>query len=388
MQSVGRSGARGSEFGHAQQDSPARQQTNKSLLRHKGPAPLALVTRGTGNILPALVFLSGLAGALILAINITHTLAPGLAGEGFVVLSGALAGLVAAVLGVAWWRQRSALCQVAAAQHGQHQSGASGKFENERRELLRRYHEAKIRADAADRAKVTFLAHLNHDLRTPLNHIIGFADLIGHQALGPLGDERYVTYANDISRSGKQLLVSLSDVLELAEFDSGAKVLSIQNVSVVSLFSALRARFEGAARRAGVHLDIKNPGEVRLNGDVMCLQRMLGNLVENAIRFTPAGGRIYVDAWIADDGIVLEVTDTGVGIAQTRIKTLSEPFNMDDALLARTKGGMGLGLAISRVIAELSGGQLAIQSTPGIGTTVAISLPVNAKAGLENTAAA
>jgi two-component system cell cycle sensor histidine kinase PleC len=113
-----------------------------------------------------------------------------------------------------------------------------------------------------------------------------------------------------------------------------------------------------------------------LAGDRFSLERMLGNLIDNAIQFTPAGGRVTIAAHAASDGVVLEVSDTGIGMPPERLSSLSQPFAYGDAALTRDREGAGLGLAIARTIAELSGGRLAIDSRPGLGTTVAVSLPL------------
>jgi len=110
---------------------------------------------------------------------------------------------------------------------------------------------------------------------------------------------------------------------------------------------------------------------------------MLGNLLDNAIRFTPGGGRVSVAAYAASDGVVLEITDTGIGMSPERLSSLSQPFAFGDAALTRDREGAGLGLATARTIAELSGGRLAIDSRPGLGTTVAVSLPLHQIARVE-----
>ena len=103
---------------------------------------------------------------------------------------------------------------------------------------------------------------------------------------------------------------------------------------------------------------------------------MLANLVDNAIRFTPRGGTIRIAAWGAQDGVVLEITDSGIGMTPEQMGKLSQPFVLSDAAFARAHAGIGLGIAIARTIAELSGGRLALDSLEGVGTTVAISLPL------------
>jgi two-component system cell cycle sensor histidine kinase PleC len=248
----------------------------------------------------------------------------------------------------------------------------------EQRHLARRYHEEKLKAEAASRAKTNFLAHLSHDIRTPLNHIIGFADLMRHETYGELGDKRYLEYVQSIKSSGEHLLASFASILELAELESGQKGLRSDPLLVDDLIEGVAQRFRTQAQRAGVGIVIGAPTQAIVAGDKLGLTRMLGNLVENAIRFTPTGGRITLAAFAAPDGVVLEVTDTGIGMSEERLQSLSQPFALGDATFTREGGGPGLGISIARAIAELSGGHLAIDSSPALGTTVAISLPLAA----------
>ncbi|WMT88092.1 ATP-binding protein [Pelagibacterium sp. 26DY04] len=246
----------------------------------------------------------------------------------------------------------------------------------EQKSLARRYHEEKIRAEASSRAKTSFLAHLSHDIRTPLNHIIGFADMIRLETFGPLGDPKYKSYVADIKRAGEKLLSSFAEILEYAELEGGRKALKREPVSLRDLLSGCSARFESRAARAGVRLEIAGEARGWLSADRHYLDRMLANLIDNALRFTPQGGLIRVAAWPAGDGVVLEVTDTGTGMTEEQMSRLSQPFALSDAAFARQHAGIGLGIAIARAIAEHSGGRLAIDSLEGIGTTVAISLPL------------
>ncbi|MDO8359722.1 MAG: ATP-binding protein [Devosia sp.] len=248
----------------------------------------------------------------------------------------------------------------------------------EQRILARRYHEEKLRAEAASRSKTSFLAHLSHDIRTPLNHIIGFAELMRHQTYGPLGDARYVGYVDSIRLSGERLLSFFASILDLAELEGGRRVLEAGPLGVDDLLVAVTRRFSAQAQRAGISLSLGTPCGAELIGDRFSLERMMSNLLDNAIRFTPAGGRVSVAAHAASDGVVLEVTDTGIGMGPERLSALSQPFAFGDAALTKDREGAGLGLAIARTIVELSGGRLAIDSRPGLGTTVAVSLPLPA----------
>lgn len=251
-----------------------------------------------------------------------------------------------------------------------------GAIREEQRTLARRYHDEKIRAEASSRAKTTFLAHLSHDIRTPLNHIIGFADMIALETFGPLGDSRYASYVSDIRRAGETLLESFAEILEFAELEGGRKTLKCEPVALDALLRGCSARFAERAARAGIRLDLGGCARGWLTADRHYLDRMLANLVDNALRFTPRGGFVRVAAWPAGDGVVLEVTDTGVGMSEEQMSKLSQPFVLSDAAFARSHQGIGLGIAIARAIAEASGGRLAIDSRQGVGTTVAVSLPL------------
>jgi len=266
----------------------------------------------------------------------------------------------------------------------------------DRQKNLRRAHrEEQLRAEEAKISKAAFLAHLSHDIRTPLNHIIGFADLISHQTFGPLGDKRYGEYVRDIKQSGERLLSDIAGILELSELQSGQKILSIEKIMVDEMLRDIDRKFGSRAKRCGINLDVDCWCDAVLFADRIGIERIIGNLVDNALRFTEKGGQVRIGAWVADEGIIFEVTDTGIGMTKNKLAKIFEPFLLGDASKSRkianggsregseagsgvsSSAGAGLGLAIARSIAELSGGELAIDSMAGIGTTVAICLPLN-----------
>lgn len=251
----------------------------------------------------------------------------------------------------------------------------------EQRVLARRYHEEKLRAEAASQSKTAFLAHLSHDIRTPLNHIIGFAELMRHETYGPLGDDRYADYVDTIRTSGERLLAFFASTLDLAELEGGRRVLNSVELDVDDLLTSVTKRFTAQAQRKGIALTLGAPSLALITGDRFSLERMLGNLVDNAIRYTQPRGRVTLSAYAASDGVVLEVTDTGIGMSPERLAAVSQPFAFGDASLTRDRDGSGLGLAIARAIVQLSGGRLAIDSRPGLGTTVAVSLPLRDAVG-------
>lgn len=244
------------------------------------------------------------------------------------------------------------------------------------RKLARQYHEEKISAEASSRAKTAFLAHLSHDIRTPLNHIIGFAEMIGMETCGPLENEKYRAYVGNIRQAGEKLLTSFAEILDYAELEGGRKELQCERIPVRDLLEGIAARYSSRAARAGIRLHVAELAPGALFADRHCLNRMLGNLIDNAIRFTPRGGEIRLAAWSAEDGVVLEVSDNGAGMGEDQLARLSQPFAFADASTARHHDGVGLGIGIARAIAELTGGRLLVDSMVDVGTTVAISLPL------------
>ncbi|WP_160297788.1 sensor histidine kinase [Devosia chinhatensis] len=257
----------------------------------------------------------------------------------------------------------------------QRTEAALATIREEQRKLARQYHEEKLKAEAANRAKTNFLAHVSHDIRTPLNHIIGFAELMEHETYGQLGDERYRDYVQSIKTSGQHLLHSFATILDLVELEGGQKALRQDIVLVDEVIDSVVRRFQNQITRAGLRFKIGAPTGAVLRGDRLGLVRMVGNMVDNAIRFTHTGGTIALTTYAAEDGVVIEISDTGIGMSEERLASLSQPFALGDATFTRDGHGPGLGISIARAIAEQSGGHLVIDSAPSLGTTVAISLP-------------
>jgi len=264
---------------------------------------------------------------------------------------------------------------------------AKKDLQEQYRALAKQYHAEKIAAEAASRSKTSFLAHLSHDMRTPLNHIIGFADLVQHEPYGPLGDKRYSNYISDIKRSGETLLDSFASILDLAQLEGGQTIQNDADVDMYKFVQQSLRRHAARAKRAGLKLEAMNLCESTVEADPALLRRMIDNLLDNAIRFTQDGGSIVLNCWCGSDGVVLEVTDSGIGIPKERVDLLSQPFILGEAAFSKEHSGLGLGIATSRAIAELSGGSLVIDSNPGIGTTVAITLPTKTEDGTLEKAA-
>ena len=237
--------------------------------------------------------------------------------------------------------------------------------------------EAKDAAELANRAKTTFLANMSHELRTPLNAVIGFAELITLQINGPIGSERYLEYARDISASGEHLLKVINDILDLTRIEAGGMKLDDEPVNCADLISSSLRFIRDQAARAGLAVAVAAAENLpSLRGDPRKLRQVLINLLSNAVKFTPRGGRIVVDAAReADGGILLRVRDTGIGMAALDIALALTPFKQIDSSLARKYEGAGLGLPLARNLMEMHGGTLEVTSEPGQGTIVTCRFP-------------
>jgi PAS domain S-box-containing protein len=236
---------------------------------------------------------------------------------------------------------------------------------------------AKEQAEAASRAKSYFLAHMSHELRTPLNAVLGFAEVLRDEMLGPLGHPRYREYANDIHGSGQHLLGIINDVLDLAKTGAGTQGLDEEEVDVGSLLVDCGQETAASAGRRGIEVDIAPPaGPATLRADYARLKAMLVNLLSNAIKFTPSGKRVSVTAGHAADGAYfLKVSDVGIGMSPGEAIKALQPFQQLSDVFTRRYEGAGLGLTLSKAFAELHGGSLILDSTPGKGTIVTVHLP-------------
>jgi PAS domain S-box-containing protein len=255
---------------------------------------------------------------------------------------------------------------------------------------------AKEAAETANRAKSTFLAHVSHELRTPLNAIIGFAEIMDRQLFGPVGDSHYRDYARYIGDSGRHLLALINDILDLAKVEAGRMDLEEVEVEVAEEIEQACALLRPRAEAGRVLLDIEPPlaaGLPRLRADARMVRQMLLNLLSNSIKFTPAEGRVTVSA-AGDSGGWLRITvaDTGPGMDEDDIQVALAPFGQVRTPFHRREPGVGLGLPLTKALAELHEGALELESRPGEGTLATVRFPpqrvLAAPAGTENEAIA
>jgi two-component system cell cycle sensor histidine kinase PleC len=249
---------------------------------------------------------------------------------------------------------------------------AQHKFE---RELM----QAKLEAEEGTRSKSLFLANMSHELRTPLNAVIGFSEVLAKEIFGPLANDRYREYADNIQASGRHLLSLIDDILEYSRLESGLIELQETEFSLLDIVTSTRTMLAAKAQEKFIGITLSGCLDVRLRADERKLKQVLINLVNNAIKYTPEKGNIDIDLSLdSENFILIRVIDDGFGISKEEIEHVMRPFGRTRDSLTKSIEGTGLGLPLAKSIIELHGGELKIASNkPNPGTTVAISLPRN-----------
>ncbi len=242
-------------------------------------------------------------------------------------------------------------------------------------ELAESYQQEKIRAEEANQSKSEFLANMSHELRTPLNAINGFSDIMKKEMFGPLGDPRYKEYVSDILFSGQHLLSLINDILDMSKIEAGKMTLNVETLTISDIIEQVIRIVRGRAEDNRLSLVYEPVAAQDIEADPRAIKQVLLNLATNAIKFTPEGGSVTISVEPNSAGLILRVTDTGIGISQDDIARLAQPFEQVDSQHARQHEGTGLGLALSKSLIELHGGNFAISSTLGQGTTVTFTLP-------------
>jgi PAS domain S-box-containing protein len=246
----------------------------------------------------------------------------------------------------------------------------------EQRRMQATLREARDAAQTADRAKSTFLACMSHELRTPLNAIIGFSDLLQTELFGPLGNGQYLEYAGDIHRSGHHLLELVNDLLDMARIEAGMVDLEEETIDIATLIREAVNLARGAIPEADHEFDVilAEPTSLLL-ADRRRIKQVLINLIGNAVKFTPRGGRIKVAVSENDQHLSIAITDTGIGIPPEKIGDLGQPFSQIENVASRRYQGSGMGLFITKALVERHGGDLQIESRLGEGTMITVRLP-------------
>jgi signal transduction histidine kinase len=232
-------------------------------------------------------------------------------------------------------------------------------------------------AQQANRAKDAFLANMSHELRTPLNAMIGFAEMMNGEMLGPIGHPRYRGYAGDIAVGGRRLLAVIDDILDLSELQGDVAAVACEQVDLTALVRSVAADFAAAALAAEVAVTVaETDAPIFVAGDARRLLRLCRCLVANAITFNRSNGRVLIAVRRSESGqAIIEVEDTGIGIAAEDLDRVMRPFEQVAGVMARSHQGAGLGLALARRLAEAHGGRLVLTSQVGRGTCARITLP-------------
>jgi len=238
--------------------------------------------------------------------------------------------------------------------------------------------ESNVALHEANRLKSEFLANVSHELRTPLNSIIGFAELLSENA-----DQRIQRYGGNILTPARMLLRIINDLLDLARIEAGRVKLMVTQVSVTDICETLISLVTPQAEKRNLNLSLRADEQTPIiETDAGKLQQILYNLLDNAVKFTPAGGSICLTTTLEADGdqVRVDVADTGPGISEADRARIFEKFYQADGSTTRPHGGAGLGLAIAKDLAELLGGQVRVSSEPGEGATFTLELPIRTPA--------
>ncbi|HEX7776861.1 MAG TPA: MHYT domain-containing protein [Parvibaculum sp.] len=231
-------------------------------------------------------------------------------------------------------------------------------------------------ASASNQAKSQFLATMSHELRTPLNAIIGFSEILASELFGPLGSNRYREYAKDVRDSGRHLLNLINDILDFSRSDAGQMHLDEEQMSLTRVIDEAVRMIRQQAIDANIAIECEiEPALPLVRADSRRVRQVLLNLLSNATKFTPEGGRICIGASAADGVVMVKVADNGIGIAPDDLPKALEQFGQIDSALSRKYEGAGLGLPLSQRLMELHGGTLTLESTVGVGTAVTIAFP-------------
>ncbi|RWD89989.1 HAMP domain-containing sensor histidine kinase [Mesorhizobium sp.] len=237
---------------------------------------------------------------------------------------------------------------------------------------------ARETAAAAEVAKGRFLAVVSHELRTPLNAIIGFSDMLLHEMFGAFRDPRQKEYVELVRQSGQHLLSVVTSILDVSRIEAGAYATELEPFRFVEAVDMCRSMMRPLAQAKGIALGAQiAPDAGEINADRRAVQQILINLVSNAVKFTPDGGSVTIGAKRVGSRLHFWVSDTGIGIAEEDMANLGKPFMQIQNDYTRRFEGTGLGLSLVKGLVALHEGTMSIESAPGEGTTVTISLPVS-----------
>jgi signal transduction histidine kinase len=222
-----------------------------------------------------------------------------------------------------------------------------------------------------------FVSNLSHEMRNPLNAILGFSEIMQQRRFGPLGNHRYEGYIDDIHMSAAHLLALVNDLLDLGKLSNGQFRIAFESVSLAAIAGECGRMLNLQAAEMGVALEIDVPSSLPpVVADARAMRQLLLNVMSNAVKFTPEGGRVKIAARLTGEGFSISVIDTGIGMTPEQIRVALSAFGQVDSKLARKHEGTGLGLPICRSLLELHGGALTVTSRPNVGTTMTATFPL------------
>ncbi len=277
----------------------------------------------------------------------------------------------------AWYAWRRGRDAAEAAQNARFVNDLLSQEVVEHRNTMAEMMRAKEVAEEASKAKSEFVANMSHELRTPLNAVIGFSEMMAGEQLGPMQNQSYLDYAEHIRDSGRHLLELINDILDLSKIESGQLELEEEHVDLVATACRAAKMIRGSGLDRHLELSIRQPSQkVCMTADLRMIRQILLNLLTNAVKFTPDGGQVTVSFAEASNGdFEITVADTGIGMTPEELKTAFERFGQVHDPMVREFEGTGLGLPLSRALAEMHGGALTLASTPGKGTRATLRLP-------------
>ena len=234
---------------------------------------------------------------------------------------------------------------------------------------------ARLAAESANAAKSDFLARVSHEIRTPLSAIIGFAEVMMEERLGPIGSPRYKEYLKDVHASGQHVLSLVNDLLDLSKIEAGKMELSFDRVDANAIIAECASIMQTQANQARIVMRLALASNLPpIRADERSLRQILLNLLSNAVKFNEPGGQVIVSSALTEAGqVVIRVKDTGIGMSEDEIETALEPFKQ--IATSRNVSGTGLGLPLTKALIEANHASFTIKSRKNEGTLIEIAFP-------------